>query len=224
VHRIRELFKSADHDPRYLRRHDPLRAGNRLMRRERNGVLKALVLDRLGAGARADLLDVGCGYGSILSMLQSWGVRGRLCGVDISHSRLVATKTVSSDLLLACQTGQHLGFQSDSFDAVFAFTLFSCIVNGDIARAVAREIERVLRPGGLIFWYDFRYSNPLNPSVSGVGRKSIKELFPSRKADLQLVTLFPPLARKLGPLGRSVYRGVSSLPFLRTHYIGVVAS
>ena len=34
---------------------------------------------------------------------------------------------------------------------------------------VAAEMLRVVKPQGLILWYDFRYNNPRNSNVRGIG-------------------------------------------------------
>jgi hypothetical protein len=91
-----------------------------------------------------------------------------------------------------------------------------------MASNVAREIDRVLAHGGAIVWYDFRYNNPWNPHVRGMRRQNIQSLFPGYTLHLKTLTLLPPLARRLGHLTSSLYPLLSSLPFLRTHYLGLL--
>jgi len=83
-------------------------------------------------------------------------------------------------------------------------------------------MRRVLEPGGVILWYDFRYDNPRNPHVRGIGAREIRSLFPGCTVRLRRVTLAPPIARRLVPFSWTVAYLVEKLPLLRTHYLGVI--
>jgi hypothetical protein len=91
-----------------------------------------------------------------------------------------------------------------------------------MTRNLSREINRVLRSGGAVVWYDFRMNNPFNPHVRGISRKGIRNLFPGFQSRLVSITLMPPLARRLGALTELLYPGFASLPFLRSHYLGLL--
>ena len=88
--------------------------------------------------------------------------------------------------------------------------------------AVAAEVARILRSGGAVVWYDFRMNNPFNPHVRGISRKGVRRLFPEYDSRLMTVTLLPPLARRAGSLTDVLYPWLASLPFLRSHYLGVL--
>jgi hypothetical protein len=87
---------------------------------------------------------------------------------------------------------------------------------------VASEVRRVLRPGGALLWYDFRVGNPWNPHVRAMSRRSIRALFPGWRGSFRLVTLLPPLARRLGSLTPVFYPVLGTLPPLRTHWAGLL--
>ena len=89
---------------------------------------------------------------------------------------------------------------------------------------VAAEMLRVVKPQGLILWYDFRYNNPRNSNVRGIGAAEIRGLFPGRQVELRKVTLAPPLARTLVPISWMAALALEKIPLLRTHYLGVVRS
>jgi len=59
---------------------------------------------------------------------------------------------------------------------------------------------RVLKPEGLILWYDYHMDNPKNPDVKGVWSHEIYELFPGCEIRLQRATLAPPIVRLLAVL------------------------
>jgi hypothetical protein len=91
-----------------------------------------------------------------------------------------------------------------------------------MAHNVAREACRVLKPGGAVLWYDFRYNNPWNPHVRGITRQQIHQLFPGLEMDLRTITLLPPLARHLGRMTPILYPLLAAIPPLRTHYLGLL--
>ena len=108
------------------------------------------------------------------------------------------------------------------FFPVVVSTVFSSILEPGLAKAISDSITRVLRPGGSVLLYDFRYRNPSNKHVHGVGRAEIAALFPGFVANLELVTLLPPLARRLGPLTPALYPVLAAIPRLRTHHVGLL--
>jgi hypothetical protein len=70
-------------------------------------------------------------------------------------------------------------------------TVFSSILDSDMKRKVASEMVRVLKPDGLIIWYDCFVSNPRNKDVKGITKNEIHQLFPGCQIDLRRVTLAP---------------------------------
>ena len=91
-----------------------------------------------------------------------------------------------------------------------------------MAANVAHEISRVLKPGGAVVWYDFRYDNPQNRNVRGLGQQEVEALFPGHAASLRTVTLLPPIGRRLGPATGLLYPLLSAFPPLRSHLIGLL--
>lgn len=198
--------------------------GNRAILEERRGLL-VRVLERQGwlpLGDRS-VLDVGSGGGAELASLRDLGASpSRLFGVDILPARVSAARAAYPDIDFRAGNAEKLDFPDGAFDLVLAFTIFSSILDADMARNVAREIVRVLKPGGGLLWYDFRYDNPSNPDVRGVTGRRARELFAGLSGRLQSVTLLPPLARRLGALTPAAYPALSLLPFLRSHLFGLL--
>ena len=93
---------------------------------------------------------------------------------------------------------EQLEFEAVTFDFVLLFTVMSSILDEKMANNVAREIRRVLKPGGAVVWYDLRYSNPINTNVRGLNRSAIRALFPRFAINVRTVTVLPPLGRRLG--------------------------
>lgn len=104
-------------------------------------------LDLVPPGSR--LLELGCGYGRILSDLSRYRY-SRLTGVDFSPSMLRRARVAGPAADLAAASAGTLPFRDGVFDAVLAVALFTCIPDLEDQRRVAAEILRVLRPGGIL--------------------------------------------------------------------------
>jgi hypothetical protein len=100
--------------------------------------------------------------------------------------------------------------------------LFSSILNPDFRQACAADIWRVLKPNGMLIWYDFRYDNPMNRKVKGMTLKEIHRLFPAGRIRKYNITLLPPIARKIAPFSVSLCRLISLMPPLRSHILAFI--
>jgi ubiquinone/menaquinone biosynthesis C-methylase UbiE len=167
-----------------------------------------------------DLLDAGCGDGQLLrTVLERWpDVRG--AGIDLLADRIEVARRTLPDAQLVVASADALPFDDDAFDVVAAITLFSSIPSETMETAAAREIGRVLRPGGWLVWYDLRHDNPSNRAVHGVGRRRLGRLFPGWHAEVRSLTVAPPLARRLGRLTPVAYPLLHAVPPLRSHLVG----
>jgi SAM-dependent methyltransferase len=220
--RLRAVYRAYASDARKRAAWSLRNAGNRAIFTERNRRIQ-LMLGRFHylplAGRR--ILDVGCGYGHVLAEFLAWGAEpADLYGVDLNGDRIEHAKEQYPALHFNQANAASLDLASGLFDLVLLFTVFSSILDREMQSQVASEAARVLRTGGAIVWYDFRYDNPSNPNVRGLRRHDVQRLFPGFQLSLQTITLLPPLARRLGRYTRVLYALMSRLPFLRTHYVG----
>jgi SAM-dependent methyltransferase len=115
-----------------------------------------------------------------------------------------------------------LPFAAAAFDLVVQSTLFTSILDPVMKETVAGEMLRVLKPRGVILWYDYHVDNPWNPDVRGVKKREIHSLFPGCRIELHRVTLAPPLARVLAPYSFLLCSLLEKLRILNTHYLGVI--
>jgi SAM-dependent methyltransferase len=169
------------------------------------------------------VLDVGCGAGERLASFEQMGARpGNLFGVDLIPERISAARQSYPRIRFEVVNAEALPFEDEAFDLVTVFTVLTSILDRRMAANISREINRVLVPGGAVLLYDFRIRNPLNRHVRGLSRRQIVALFPGFKLSLKTITLLPPLARRLGGLTKLFYPPLSSLPFLRSHYLGIL--
>lgn len=173
------------------------------------------------AGKR--VLEVGCGTGQWFCAFENFGARQNdLAGIEIDASRLTQAKERYPHADLHLGDATSLPWPDASFQLVWQSTVFTSILDDDTRTTLAREMVRVLAPGGAIVWYDFSYDNPRNPHVRGVGRNSIRALFPACRVTTRRVTLAPPLARRLVPHCRWLAVLLENALFLNTHLIGVI--
>lgn len=103
-----------------------------------------MLLERALGGARDPLLmDVGCGTGVTL---EEFGRLGWICGLDLSGRALAYTKKRDPSLPVVQADLRNLPIASGSLDVVLAFDVIEHL-DDDVA--AAREIHRVLKPGGI---------------------------------------------------------------------------
>jgi ubiquinone/menaquinone biosynthesis C-methylase UbiE len=224
IRRLAQVYHTYRTSASIQARWDESNPGNRAMLQERQRALKRL----LGAHgflplASQKVLDVGCGSGKVLASLLEMGAEPDcLYGVDLLPDRIAEASRCYPMLRFQCANAEDLDFPDAHFNLVLLFTVFSSILDDRMAHNVAREVHRVLKPGGAVLWYDFRYNNPWNPHVRGMTRRHIHQFFPDFEVRLHTITLLPPLARRLGRLTPAVYPLLSSIPFLCTHYLGLL--
>lgn len=193
----------------------------RLLHLER-ALVEALAAERLTDLDTLRALDVGCGGGWWLRTLLRWGARpAHLAGIDLLPESVAAARGIHPELLIACGSAERLPFPDRTFDLVSQFTVFSSILDQPMRQRIAAEMLRVLRPGGVVLWYDFTV-NPRNRDTRGIGRRELQALFPGCSARVRRVTLAPPLARRLAPRAWPLAVALESVPWLRTHLLATL--
>jgi len=194
-------------------------------------LLQLLVDESVFPLAGKTILDVGCGEGQQLLELVSWGAdRGDLTGIDLLDARVMRAKTRLGDRSVEGSSAPDLRvgdasllpWPDGSFDIVHQNTVFTSILDSAMRHAIAREIVRVLKPGGLFVWYDFAFNNPRNPDVRGIGAAEIGSLLPGCEVRLRRITLAPPIARRLVPLSWVGSLMLEKLVVFNTHYLGMI--
>jgi SAM-dependent methyltransferase len=170
------------------------------------------------------VLEIGCGRGVWLREFVKWGATPEhVHGVDLLADRIAdARRLCPVEMTLQCANAAHLDYPDGHFDLVWQSMLFTSVLDAGLRQAIAREMVRVLRPGGLILWYDYHVNNPRNRDVRGVTRREIHQLFPDCDIELERLTVAAPLARWLAPRGRIWLAMARAVPWLTTHYLGVI--
>ena len=139
---------------------------------------KAL-FNQLQVGPGADCLDLCCGTGDLtIALAEQVGRTGRVIGLDFNQEMLklaekkARARELQKDIELVQADAMHLPFKDNSFDVV---TIGFGLRNVPDANQVLREVQRVLRPGGVFGCLEM--SQPTNPIVR-LGWKGYFTLFP----------------------------------------------
>jgi len=102
-----------------------------------------------------DILDLGCGYGSLTSYLTEVGFN--TYGVDADENVVTKAKQLFPSLSsenIQVMDANFLDFQDERFDGVvLRDTMHHLWEEGDIEQSFG-EIERVLKPGGTLVIFD----------------------------------------------------------------------
>ena len=153
-----------------------------------------------------------------------WGARPQnITGIDLLPERIAEARTLCPpQITLRCQNAAQLDYSTGAFDLVFQFTVFTSIISEQMKTQIAREMLRVLRPGGTILWYDFTVNNPWNADVRGIPRREIMQLFPQCRFEFKKLTLAPPIGRPLARASTLLYQALSALKIFDTHCLATI--
>lgn len=119
-----------------------------------------------------ELLDVGCGPGTITVDLAARVAPGRVVGLDVSPAPLAEARALAEQAGVAVEFGVGDGYAlaaaDDSFDVVHAHQVLQHLTD---PVAALREMARVCRPGGLIAVRDVDYAaTTWFPASAGLDR------------------------------------------------------
>jgi ubiquinone/menaquinone biosynthesis C-methylase UbiE len=190
--------------------------------RER-AALQLLRRARIFPRAGDKCLEVGYGKLGWLGTLISWGLREEdLSGIELDRTRASIAREVLPVADLRVGNATALPWEDGTFKLVVVSTVFTSILQVEMRQSVAKEIIRVLEPGGAVLWYDFAFNNPRNPNVRKVNRQEILSLFKELEGRIIKVTLAPPLARFVASRSWLLATILEALPILRTHLLGLL--
>lgn len=100
------------------------------------------------------ILDVGCGYGRTLDELHHYGYRN-LIGIDFSSGMIERGKQQFPYLDLRVKEDSQIALPDASVDAVILFAVLTCIRTNEEQEQLLSEIQRVLKPHGILYVNDF---------------------------------------------------------------------
>jgi SAM-dependent methyltransferase len=118
-----------------------------------------------------NLLDCGCGPGSITFGLANAVAPGEVVGIDVEPRQVETARTLAAhrdgaNVQFEVANTYHLPYPGAAFDAVFANTV---LLHLREPRRALQEIRRVLRPGGVVAVADGDFSTwlwePATPAL-----------------------------------------------------------
>ena len=119
----------------------------------RDRTIKQRVLSRASIADGEDVLDVGCGTGTLAISAKRIARNAKMSGLDADPAILIRArdKAKASGLHIRFDEGMSTGlpYPDASFDIVLS-TLFFHHLSDDAKRQTATELVRVLRPGGRV--------------------------------------------------------------------------
>ena len=186
---------------------------------EREKVYREFLSQKFPDLSNIKFLEIGAGQGSNIYFFKAMGVLPEnIYANELLPDRLIALEKAHPDIVIFPGDASEIKSKFD-FDVIFQSTVFTSVLDAGLRMKIAQNCWDLLRPGGVMLWYDFIYNNPSNPDVKKVSLEELKALFPeAKKIEYRKVTLAPPLARRFG----FFYELLSFFPFLRTHIVALI--
>ena len=138
----------------------------RLEARGKHPVFEKMLHDYLAVmdiDAAHTVLDMGCGTGiAARAIARRPGFTGQITGIDLgpylaeAAARLAAEEGVGDRITFRAGDTRRLDLPDASFDAVVAHTVMSHV---DDPLAVVKEAARVVKPGGMVGFFDGDYAS-----------------------------------------------------------------
>jgi SAM-dependent methyltransferase len=168
-------------------------------------------------------MEVGYGSQGWLTDLMHWGVRApHLSGIELDPYRAGRAQALLPCADLRIGDATCLPWEDEQFDLVVVSLVFTSILEQDVRQRIAREVTRVLKPGGALLWYDFRVNNPFNKNVRRVNRRELRALFPGLSGRIRSLTPIPPVCQIAAPWSWFLPAMVGLVPLFRTHLLAVL--
>ncbi|GAA6171950.1 hypothetical protein NBRC116592_16200 [Colwellia sp. KU-HH00111] len=124
----------------------------------REAFFKKLIVDKVANVKGNNLLDVGCGTGTLTKLIAEKSPKHTVIGLDADQTALDISqkKVIGKDLNISFRQGfgQKMPFDENSFDIVVS-SLFFHHLNSSAKLATLTEIRRILKPDGTLIIADW---------------------------------------------------------------------
>ncbi len=221
--RIYKVYENYSKNRSFTKKWSPNNIGNKLINIELKENIIEILKENKILIKNKNILDIGCASGNKIKLLSEIGFnKSKIFGVDLRNNSIDKAKKKSPTSHFFVMDARELLFEDNKFDFINIFTLFSSIQGKNNRREVCHEISRVLKPDGIILYYDLRYGNPFNPNIFPINKKEINKLFSGFKIIMKEITLLPPFARILGRFTSFLYPLFSKIAVFKTHFFCVM--
>jgi demethylmenaquinone methyltransferase/2-methoxy-6-polyprenyl-1,4-benzoquinol methylase len=143
--------------------------------------------EQLGIAPDESVLDVGCGTGNLTrALLAHLSPAGRVAAVDISPRMLDLARAKISDPRVTWHLcdAVSLPFEDASRDRILCYSVWP---HFDDPAAVARELRRVLRPGGSLHVWHLISRDKVNQIHAGAGPAVHEDVLPPATETAELL-------------------------------------
>lgn len=170
------------------------------------------------------LIEIGCGFGQNLLMFQKIGFNAKnLTAIELIESRYGKAKEIlSSSVTVLLGDALEYNLPSNYYDIAFQSMVFSSILDDNFRKKLARKLLEIVKPGGIILWYDFIVNNPYNKDIRKINKKELRSLFPKCEIRMKSLTLAPPLARIVAKKYQFLYTLFNRVSFLRSNVLCLI--
>jgi len=164
------------------------------------------------------LLEIGAGNGHNAKIFLNLGFKiQNICFNELLPERILTIKSNYPNSIIFEGNAIEIDINK-KFDVVFQSTVFTSILNQVDREKLAEKMLNLLKPNGIILWYDFIYNNPKNEDVRKVNVRELKILFSKAgNVTYKKITLAPPIGRKV----KKFYK-LFNVPFLRSHILAII--
>ncbi len=105
------------------------------------------------------VLDIGCGTGWHVKKMSEHGFE--VHGIDASSKQFEAAKRNSGSNNINLGSVLNLPFENNSFDVIYTINTLHHLADHNQQKKAMQEIERVLKPGGMLFIHEINVKNPI---------------------------------------------------------------
>jgi ubiquinone/menaquinone biosynthesis C-methylase UbiE len=105
---------------------------------------------------KGNILEVGCGNGSLINQMSKYFVNSKMYGVDYSSGLLNAaiTKYKEKDIEFIKCSANKMPFANESFNLVYVFSVFQYFGDINFAKKTVEECLRILKVGSKLLIMD----------------------------------------------------------------------
>ena len=100
------------------------------------------------------VVDIGCGYGRTLNELYEIGYKN-LIGIDYSEKMIERGKKLYPYINFIKNDASTMNMNDNSVDSVILLGVLTCTVSNENQKSLISEINRILKPGGIVYINDF---------------------------------------------------------------------
>lgn len=162
IEEIRQFYLRYDENQRYHQKwgyENPVAADYWNIRREI--ILKKIDQLSFQLPHSPKILELGSGFGVELEKFNpNTSSLPLKVGVEIDYSRCIVAQKTYQPCHFFCGDIQNLAFKEGQFDIVMQYTCVFHHSDPKMREKIYQEIHRVLKPGGLLIWWDMTRISP----------------------------------------------------------------